>query len=75
MRVFKGNTTDCSTVVEQIEILKNKLGIEQVVFVGDKGMVKSKGKEALDEESWHYITSIGKREIEKLLKSEGMIES
>ena len=73
VRVFKGNTTDCSTVVEQIEILKNKLGIEQVVFVGDKGMLKSKGKEALDEESWHYITSIGKREIEKLLK-EGAIQ-
>ena len=67
VRVFKGNTTDCTTVSSQIAILKSKLEIKEVVFVGDKGMVKSGGKKELTVESWHYITSIGKMKIRKLI--------
>lgn len=73
IRVFKGNTTDCSTVSDQIEVLKQELGIKEVVFIGDKGMVKSTGKKSLTKESWRYITSIGKMEIRKLMK-EGVIQ-
>ena len=40
----------CSvTVVDQIRIVKERFGVEELVFVGDRGMVKSKGKQALRE--------------------------
>ena len=68
VRVFKGNRNDVSTVDEQIEVVKNRFGIEEVVFVGDKGMIKSRGKEELNKVGLRYITTLSKKEIESLVK-------
>ena len=70
VRVFKGNTSDPSTIYEQIDLVKKNFGIEEVVFVGDKGMIKSKGKEAINQEKWNYITTLSKAEIESLIKKD-----
>ena len=35
---FAGNTSDSKTVAGQINALKDKLGVEDIVFVGDRGM-------------------------------------
>jgi hypothetical protein len=45
--VFDGNTADPLTVPAQVETLRTRFGITEVVFVGDRGMVKTKGKAAL----------------------------
>lgn len=47
VRVFSGSTADPTTVPQPIEILKQQFGVSEVVFVGDRGMVKSRGKQAL----------------------------
>jgi transposase len=47
VKVFPGNTTDCTTVAAQIETLKQRFGIAEVVLVGDRGMIITKGKQAL----------------------------
>ena len=47
VRVFEGNTADPSTVADQIKVLKEQFGIAEVVMVGDRGMIKAKGREAL----------------------------
>jgi hypothetical protein len=47
VRVFAGNTADPTTVASQITILKEQFGIAEVVMVGDRGMIKAKGKAAL----------------------------
>ena len=39
MDVFKGNTSDQTTVKAQLINLKEKLGLEEFIFVGDRGMV------------------------------------
>jgi hypothetical protein len=41
------NRSDPTTVVEQIQILQEQFRVEELVFVGDRGMVKSAGKQAL----------------------------
>jgi transposase len=69
IRVFKGNSADPSTIYEQIELVKSNFGIKNIVFVGDKGMIKGAGKEALTKEGWGYITTLSKVEIESLEKS------
>jgi transposase len=38
VKVFKGNTADPVTVADQIEIVKHRFKIEEVVFVGDCSM-------------------------------------
>jgi len=67
-RVFEGNTADPSTLTEQITTLKKQFGVQEVVFVGDRGMVKAKGKAALGAEQWKYITALTNAQIRTLLK-------
>ncbi len=69
VRVFEGNTADPSTVAEQIRLLKEQFKIDEVVMVGDRGMIKAKGKLALEGKGWHYITALTDAQIRTLLKS------
>jgi hypothetical protein len=73
VRVFAGNTGDPVTVVEQIRIVKEQFGVEELVFVGDRGMVKSKGKQALQEAGLRYISALTDPQIRRLL-GEGTLQ-
>jgi len=73
VRVFAGNTGDPVTVVDQIKILQSQFGVQQLVFVGDRGMVKSKGKQALKEAGLHYISALTDPQIRRLL-GEGTLQ-
>lgn len=73
VRVFKGNTPDQKTVAEQVRLLAQNFGVEEVTLVGDRGMLKKPEIELLDEESFHYITAITKPQIKKLL-SQGVFQ-
>src|SRR5215475_276736 len=68
VRVFEGNTADPMTVPTQITLLTQRFGIAEVVFVGDGGMVRSKGKAALTAERIHYLTALTEPQIRRLLK-------
>ena len=67
VRVFEGNRNDPTTVGEQIQILQKQFQVEELVFVGDRGMVKSKGKEALTAAGLRYITALTDPQIRRLL--------
>jgi len=68
VRVFEGNTADPSTVADQIAILKKQFGIAEVVMVGDRGMIKAKGKAALSAEGFRYITALTDAQVRTLLR-------
>jgi hypothetical protein len=68
-RVFAGNTGDPATVAEQIRIVKQQFEVDELVFVGDRGMVKSKGKQALEEAGLRYISALTDPQIRKLLST------
>jgi transposase len=70
VRVFEGNTSDPSTVSAQIELLKQQFGVTEVVFIGDRGMLKAKGKAALGEVGWRYISALTKPQIRALLSQD-----
>jgi len=67
VRVFEGNTADPTTVVDQIKITKEQFRVQELVFVGDRGMVKSKGKQTLKQAHLHYITALTDPQIRRLL--------
>jgi transposase len=67
VRVFAGNTGDPTTVVEQIRIVKEQFRVQELIFVGDRGMVKSKGKQALQEAGLRYISALTDPQIRRLL--------
>ena len=52
----------------QITILKEQFGITEVVMVGDRGMIKAKGKEALSAAGMRYITALTDAQVRTLLK-------
>lgn len=68
VRVFEGNTNDTKTVADQIKILADKFGVENVTLVGDRGMIKGPQIEALPDD-FRYITAISKPQIQKMLSS------
>lgn len=41
IEVFSGNTADSTTITEQIEKVRERFGIKQVIWVGDRGIITS----------------------------------
>jgi hypothetical protein len=67
IQVYRGNTTDPKTFGQQIQTVKKELGCEGVTLVGDRGMIKSEQKAAAQQADLHFITSLTKPQIRKLL--------
>jgi transposase len=67
VRVFAGNTADPTTVADQIKLIKEQFSVEELIFVGDRGMVKNKGKQALKDVGLRYISALTDPQIRRLL--------
>jgi len=68
--VFKGNTVDSETVAKQIASLRKDFGINDIIFVGDRGMrirYHIENNEDMQEESIKFITGLTHAEINNLL--------
>jgi hypothetical protein len=63
IEVFPGNTQDPQTVAAQMRKVTERFGGGGVVFVGERGMLKSPPMEALVKQGLPYITAITKPQI------------
>src|SRR5437867_1484261 len=68
IEVFPGNTQDPHTFAAQLAKVKARFGVQEITFVGDRGMIKGQQIEDLAQQGFHYITAITKPQMEKLLK-------
>jgi hypothetical protein len=68
VQVFDGNTADPLTVPAQVETLRTRFGITEVVFVGDRGRIKRPGKTALAAAGSTSITALTPPQIRTLLR-------
>jgi transposase len=68
IEVFQGNTTDPETFSAQVDKLTQRFGIKEVVLVGDRGMIKAKGKAYLEPPHFRYITALTDPQVRKLIK-------
>jgi hypothetical protein len=69
IEVFPGNTQDPHTLAAQVAKLKERVSVQEITFVGDRGMIKSQQIEDLAKQGFHYITAITKPQIDKLLRT------
>jgi hypothetical protein len=69
IEVFPGNTPAPQTLAAQVTKLKDRFGVQEMTFVGDRGMIKSQQIAALAQQGFHYITALTKPQIEKLLRT------
>ena len=68
--VFKGNSGDPTTLLGQVDTLRQHFGIEQFVLVGDRGMITQKQVDALraiDGVDW--LTALRPEAIRKLVNA------
>jgi transposase len=70
IRAYPGNTSDSTTLNERVEQVREGFGIEELVIVGDRGMISDKqikGLRKLDGVAW--ITALKTGQIRVLAKS------
>jgi len=68
VEVFEGNTADPKTVPAQVKKLRERFGLKQVVFVGDRGMITSARirEDMVEDKGLNWITALRATSIQKL---------
>lgn len=68
--VFSGNTSDGKTLIPQVQKLRDDFGIEQLVLVGDRGMISQKliNEQLCKLEGVEWITALKGETIRKLVE-------
>ena len=66
--VHEGNTSDCETFLPQVQRLRQDFGIEQLVIVGDRGMISQKSIEEIRQaDGIDWITALKSGAIRMLI--------
>ena len=71
VEIFAGNTADPATVATQVDKLRNRFGLDRIVFVGDRGMVTSARirTDLLPAHGIDWISALRATQIRKLAES------
>jgi hypothetical protein len=75
VRVFAGNTADPKTFPEAVSAVREKFGLQQMIMVGDRGMITTariKDLRELDGMAW--ITCLRHPAIKKLMAADGPLQ-
>ena len=72
VEVFEGNTADPATVAKQVEKLRRRFGLEQMILVGDRGTLTSARirQDVKPEEQLQWITALRSPQVMALAKSQ-----
>ena len=73
VKVFEGNTSEQTTVLDQIRNLQSDFGIDDIIFVGDRGMLTKARRTELNDEEFErvsYISALPRDEIVQLIEDE-----
>ena len=82
VRVFPGNTGDPGAFTEITKVVRDKFGLEQMVMVGDRGMITSARIQALNQledgtqrpDAYGWITALRAPAIRKLMADDGPLQ-
>lgn len=70
VEVFAGNTADQTTVMARIDSMRERFGIDEMVFIGDRGMLTKARRNDLQSEDYEkvkYISALSRGEFTKFL--------
>jgi transposase len=68
VEVYRGNTADQSTVMDWVDILKDKYHLENVIFVGDRGMLTTARIKEVVAAGFRTVSALTHRKMASLLK-------
>lgn len=66
-KVFPGNTSDQTTVLEQAQKLANDYHVKDIIFVGDRGMLTAKRISEVNALGYKTLTVLNRAQIKELL--------
>ena len=72
VEIFKGNTSDQSTVLDQIKKISKKYGITKAIFTGDRGMLTQKRVDEIRKTDFKIITALNHKELRSLVDKESL---
>jgi transposase len=74
VEVFEGNTADPTTFTKQIEKVRVRFGIKQVIWVGDRGMISSTRiqQDLKKEQQIDWISALRSTQIRSLVEQESI---
>ncbi len=72
VEIFKGSTSDQTTVLGQAKKISKKFGINEVIFTGDRGMLTQKRIDEIKETDFKIITALTHKELASLIKKESI---
>jgi hypothetical protein len=68
VEVFRGNTSDQTTVLGQAKKLANDFHVKNIVFIGDRGMLTAKRIEEVNALGYQTLTALNHAQIRELCK-------
>ena len=82
VRVFPGNTADPAAFTAIVDVVRDKFGLEQMVMVGDRGMITTARIAALNQredgtgpqDAYGWITALRAPAIKKLMADGGPLQ-
>ena len=75
VRVFAGNTADPKTFPEAVSAVREKFGLEQMIMVGDRGMITTaRIKDLRELGGMAWITCLRHPAIKKLMADDGPLQ-
>ena len=72
VEIFKGNTSDQTTVLDQIKRISKKYGVSNAIFAGDRGMLTQKRIDEIRETDFKIITALTHCELRGLVDRESL---
>ena len=72
IEIFRGHTSDQTTVLDQIKKISEKYGIKEAVFVGDRGMLTQKRIDEIDSDYFKTVTALTHTELSSIIKKENI---
>jgi hypothetical protein len=67
--MYPGNTADSLTFGDQVELLRDRFKLQDVVLVGDRGMITQAHLETLKKDGFNWVTALKSGAIRKLVGS------
>ena len=67
VEIFKGSTSDQTTVLGEVKKLSKRYGLKNLIFTGDRGMLTQKRIDEVSETDYSTITALTHPQIESLL--------
>lgn len=70
IKIYSGETRDFATFGDALEQARKDFGCRHVVMVGDRGMIKSEQIKGVKDAGGHYISSLTKPQIQRLVRED-----